>query len=432
MVIFLVVTPLIVYYALGYRLISLISKAEAIGVIIVETIPRKCDVVINGKVVGKSPQSVTNLLPGRTSVKIAKEGYQTWEKNIAVSPSKVTEIRDVRLWPNKIEPIMLLKDVDSFSLSPDRGLIAAITKDSRLLIVDDEGVELFTAVKLTDKISSLLWSPDSGALLAKGAKQGWLVDVSGVQLSVTSVSAAASWRQYAWDQRIPGRIFTINNQGDLEVMRVGSQAPEKIATDIVSFAVSSRRILAVDANSEIKIFNLQGLLIDTLKLENGAKIERIAVTPGGEMAVELIDGSLGVLSANDQLVKVADHVLKYGWSPDGQIIFAQTDDAALHIFNVSDERLMHIPVGQLRLVVRLSRPIRDAQWYAGGRHLIYQVDDEIVITEIDTRDHPVSYTVDATNFGDSLATVGAKGDSIFYLKNDGKTVALMKTSLVVE
>ena len=111
------------------------------------------------------------------------------------------------------------------------------------------------------------------------------------------------------------------------------------------------------------------------------------------------------------------------------MLLVQHDDTSLHIMNVYDERISYIPLLDLHLVTRLSRPIRNPQWFAGGRHLIYQVDDEIMITEIDTRDQPLTYLVDTTNLGDANITVGAQGDIVFYLKKTAQAYRLVQAIL---
>jgi hypothetical protein len=125
-------------------------------------------------------------------------------------------------------------------------------------------------------------------------------------------------------------------------------------------------------------------------------------------------------------------VAKIAWSPDEQLLLVQLDDTSLHVLNVFDERLGYLPLHELRLVTRLSRPIRNPQWFAGGRHLIYQVDDEILITEIDTRDHPLTYSVDTTNLGDANATVGLQGSIILYLKKTAESTRLTTAKLLAD
>ena len=101
----------------------------------------------------------------------------------------------------------------------------------------------------------------------------------------------------------------------------------------------------------------------------------------------------------------------------------------MYVYNVADERHGSIPIGQQQLVVRLSRPIHDIQWFAGGGHLIFQVDDELVLAEIDTRDHVRTYTLDSTNLGESQTEVGEEGRQLFYLKNNGGSTALVSLML---
>ena len=134
----------------------------------------------------------------------------------------------------------------------------------------------------------------------------------------------------------------------------------------------------------------------------------------------------------DTLLSITENIKHASFSPNGQLLLVQTDDVSLHVYNIADERLRHVPLRDLQLIVRLSRPVRDAQWFAGGQHLLYQVNDEIVITEIDTRDHPNSVTVDTTNLGQSLAAVGEEGESLYYLKHEAGRTNLVAAALIAQ
>src|SRR3990167_9456139 len=428
---FICISPLVVLYALGYRASNILANPSPVGVLIAESIPSRASVTINGQAYGHTPQSITNLSPGIFDLTVASAGYVPWHKHINISSGLVTEARDIRLFPSSQSITTLLSSVKTFSLSPHRRLIAALTADHKLHVIDEDGIAVIKPLAFPVLPDSLLWSPDSSSMLVVTSGQASLVSLTDQLATAVRLPQLDQAIQLAWDQRIPGRLYAITSGHSLIAYSVSNQSSQLIVANISSFATSSRQLYLVDDDNQIHIRTLQGGLIDSPFIKTDKIIEQLHVTPGGNIAIQFTDRSAAVLTDTGILLPVADSVTKLGWSPDELILLMQLDDNSLHIMNVYDDRISYIPLRDLHLVTRLSRPIRNPQWYAGGRHLIYQVDDEIMITEIDTRDQPATYSVDTTNLGDANITVGAQGTVVLYLKKTAQSNRLVQARLTV-
>lgn len=430
--VFLVVSPIMVFYALGYRFSANVKESKPVGVLIVESVPRRADVYINDQHVGKTPHSVANLSPETITLAVAKEGMVTWQKRIAIASGVVTEARDIRLFPETKNIRTMASNVNSFSLSPNRKLVAVTTNDNQFLVLDGDGIEIAKPITLTTIPERLLWSPDSSFIIFSTRNKVSVVDITKTPLLPSPVSKLDKTTKLTWDQRIPGRLHAITNENDLISYNLATSAIEVIASKVKFFTTSSRHIYVVDFENQLRVFNLQGVLVDSPYIAHEKDIKELHVTPGEQIVILFADNSLSYLTDEKELVPLAESVQRLGWSPDEQLLYLQTDDTSLHVINMRDERLSYVPLEQLHLVIRLSRPIRNPQWFAGGRHLIYQADDEVFITEIDTRDHPISYVVDSTNLGDSQITVGDQGNNVFYIKKTGQQSRLVSASLTVD
>jgi hypothetical protein len=223
----------------------------------------------------------------------------------------------------------------------------------------------------------------------------------------------------AWDPRIPGRLFTQNQAGTVGIHNVITQASATLATRAVDFGLSGRNVFITTSAGKINQYTLQGTLQRTLPVTITGTGSQLLVTPEGRIAV-LADKKLFILR-DDALVEIAATVLQAQWSPDGRTLMVQPEANALYIYNEADERSAAV-AQQLHLVTRLSREIKSPQWFAGGAHLLYQVEDEIRVIEIDTRDHAIEEIIDTTNLGEAHAMVGEDGETLFYLKRmDGQT-----------
>jgi WD40 repeat protein len=213
----------------------------------------------------------------------------------------------------------------------------------------------------------------------------------------------------------------LNNNNQLQAYQINDDTTDLLADNVTTFSTSSRHIYSVSSKNIINVSDLQGNLIKSISLASTSPIIKLYVTPSGNIAIQFKDNSLSFLEKDEELLPIAQDVVSTGWSPDGQLLYVQLHDTSLHVFNVMNEKLPYIPLQKLQLVTRLSRSIREPQWFAGGHHLLYQVDDEIIITEIDIRDHSINYTVDSTNTGNAQATVGEDGDKIFYIKKNNQS-----------
>ncbi len=432
-IVFMAVAPLVVFFAMGYRMDIEAENYLPVGVLSVETYPPKASLTVNGKSYKETPRYVSDLPPGQVSVSLRKDGYKSWFKELTIRPATVTNLRHVRLFPENLDTKELLGDVVTFSLSPSRRLLAAVTADGKLRVVDEDGVQVVPPVKVFPVPGKLLWSPGSGRVLLTSNRSVSVIDITDSWLRPRPLPALAGVEAVVWDPRVPGRVLALSAAGKLIAYNVATDNSLAIAENVRGFATSSRHIYTIGADGQrVNVLSLQGELLKTLRFPLEEIVDDLLITPGGEVAVWLADSSLAVLDEEKTVIPVTDKALRAGWSPSGQLLYVQTDHTSLHVFNASDKRLTYIPLGQLYLVTRLSRPIRSPQWFAGGHHLVYQVDDEIMITEIDTRDHPVTYQVDSTNLGDSLATVGRHGEAIYYLKRNQAKISLQAAALTVE
>jgi len=429
---FAIISPIMVLYALGYRLPEKQSSAKPVGVLIIESLPKRADVYIDDEYVGRTPHSEANL-PARTiSLAVAKEGLTTWQKTIAIKPGIVTETRDIRLFPDKKNLTTLASDIASFNLSPNRSLIAVVSRGNKLSILDEKGEQLAPSLSLLTPPSQMLWSPDSNFILFVINNQTFIVDITNTPLTPRPIPVLDRTTQITWDQRIPGRLHAITPDQNLISYNLATNSAEQVLSDVIQFATSSRYIYSVDSHNQLRVHNLQGSFIKALVVDEQQPIKELHITPGDEVALLFADQSLAYLDKNKALIPIAKSVLSFGWSPDEQLIYLQLDDTSLHVININDERLAHLPLRQAQLVTRLSRPISNPQWFAGGRHIIYQVNDELLVTEIDTRDCPATYQIDSTNLGSAHATVGAHGNVIFYLKKTGTHNRLVSANLTIE
>lgn len=430
---FIVIAPLVVLYAMGYRYGFDGGERDSVGVLLVDSIPKWADVYIEGELNGRTPQSIPNLTPGLINVRVEKKGYRTWQKNVHIRPGRATEVRSIRLFPDRLHVDEIVKDVQEFNLSPNRSLLAVLDSRKVLHVISDTGQQVVSGILLPEQPRQMQWSPDSSYILIEYPHSVYaVINVTRTDGGYQIIPELVNEELVVWDPRVPGRLFVLGSDLTISSFNLATRDRATLVEHVRIFAISARHIYAVNTNNVIGVYNLQGQFQRTIDVRLAKQVERLLVTPAGNIAIVFTDSSLVYLNEDEELVQVHKSVDLASWSPDGKMLLIKPVHNELYVYNAANERLAHIPLEELYLVVRFSRTISHPQWFAGGQHVLFQLDDEIVITEIDTRDMPASVTIDSTNTGDAQVTVGEDGEVIYYLKRNNGRSDLVATSLVAD
>ena len=116
---FFVLLAVILYYSFGYKYNLEDGKTVQVGAIIVKTEPEKSDIYINrelfkNNILGdlfSDYTKIENLNPETYNVKIEKNDYFSWEKNIGVQGGYITELKNIVLLKNNYESEVLLNGI---------------------------------------------------------------------------------------------------------------------------------------------------------------------------------------------------------------------------------------------------------------------------------------------------------------------------------
>jgi len=107
---YLVLCPLIIFYALGYIFTPKLEEGFAkTGLIRVETLPSGASVwIANKRFSEKTPATIRNLLAGDYDIRISLAGHRPWIRRITVEPGKAASFSHVLLVPRKLDPRPLI------------------------------------------------------------------------------------------------------------------------------------------------------------------------------------------------------------------------------------------------------------------------------------------------------------------------------------
>lgn len=422
---FAIIAPLIVLYAMGYR-------GELVGVAIIDAAPRKALVEVNGKPYGTLPRSIPNLLPGTVVVRVTKEGYTPWEKKIEIMPGAATELRSIQLLPSNMERDILIPHSTLFALSPTSGLLASVDEKKNLTIYDDTGVALTSPLPLPGNPSAISWSPNEAHLLITRTKQAYeIIDFERNALQMISASTLTGSAFATWDPTTTDRILYIDEKRSLIAYDIVTKTAEQIAQNINAYAISGRTLIL--QTIENTLVSKRNGSTETQLLASDTQQGAQKIIPGlnGSIALLLANNELALVTKQKQIHHIAFGVQKAAWSPDGTTLLIQTTDGALHTYVPEGANTRSAAPGELHLVARLSRPITHPQWLPDSNHILYGVDNNLIFSEIDSRDHAITTTIDTAYSASQNAAIESNGQSLLYIQKEKEPSSLVRSWLVV-
>lgn len=303
---FILATPIILLYSLGYSFDWQNKKLVLTGGLSLESIPKKADVYIDGEIEEKTPISVKRLLPKDYQIRIIKQGFHPWQKKIKIESKLVTEAKNILLIP----------------INPD----VEIVKEN---ISKDFSVKEFLSQEKSDNI---FYIQKSSYVLYKTNQDGFEQE----QISLTPLPA----QEY--------EIFVSDN----EEIAVLSENQELYLLDL-----------------ETKIFEQIGENVEIITFSNDNK-KILYATPSEIWVYYLKD-------INSQPNKKA---------------------------------------GEKELITRLGQKIKQVLWYDADEHIIFLVNQNIKITELDGRDE--RNTVDIIKADAKQITFHKKDKKLYFIEKE--------------
>ncbi|MDA1169400.1 MAG: PEGA domain-containing protein [bacterium] len=429
---FVIIAPLVILYAIGYRPQTSSPIPRSVGVILADASPNGAQVAINNIPLGTLPRSIPNIDPGTVSVEIMKDGYTSWKKQLEVKPTQATDIRSVHLLPSAFDTTILATNIAQFESSPNNLLIAVTTIKNTLAVYDDTGLMVIPEEKLFSRPTAISWSPDSSHILVTFPKNSYqLFSVTNGSLTKVPSKNLTGFTSIHWSPIAANAIYALDKNRSLVEYTTTTENIEIISKEVNIFTIASRTLYYQTFESKLGEMQLRSKDTRTLVKDTAKAIKKITATGDGLLALLFVDGELAIRASNGDYTTISTLTEDMSWSPDGQLLLVQTSPTELSIYNVENERLFSTPLKELHLITRLTQPITNARWFPDSLHILYESNGALLFSEIDTRDHPISQPIDDAKAPGHLV-FGDESKSIFYLQKNNKEINLVQTWLVTK
>ena len=429
---FVIIAPLVILYAIGYRPQASSGISRSVGVILADATPDHASISVNGTAYGTLPRSIPNIDPGMATIQITKEGYTAWEKQLEVKANQAMDIRSIQLLPSLFETTLVARNVTQFEPSPNNLLIAVTTNKNTLFVIDETGALIMREEKLGARATAISWSPDGSHILVTFPKNTYqLFRVNATSLVKIPSKEFTGFTTIHWSPTTANAIYALDKNRSLISYTVSTSSLEIVKKNINLFTVAGRTLYYQTFENELGALQLRSNGTRILAQDTGKALKKISVGSDDTVGLLFVNGELTIQNINGDSTTISPNAEDMSWSPDGKLLLVQTAPTELSIYNVANERLFAVPMGELHLITRLSGSIANPRWFPDSLHILFETNNSLVFSEIDTRDHPVSRVIDTAKATGHL-TFGDKSKSIFYMQSNNKKTNLVQTWLVTQ
>ena len=460
---FLIITPMVIFYAAGYKFDAGGISFQKTGSFILDSEPQGANIFINNKPQQnffkkifaneesyiKTPAKIKGLLPEEYDLKIELEGYWPWQKKLSIRPGTSTYAEDVYLFRNNLPVSILSGEIKNLKLSPDKNKIAALLEGRLVIIsVDDEEQIIFPIAEIGGDAENFSWAP-SGKKIIIG-KSVFKIDnlISGQEKIYEFENLNENMR---WDAESDDKIY-YSDKNSINMLALSTKSSKKIIEN-QNFTQLNKTI---DTIPDIKSFNgasstyLTGFIdylikgeylylvaknkdltnLNIFKIGSGQLVRSISM-PGSPNYhfINPQNDLLNIYDENHQILYLVDP-LSYLQSPLAETISnvkyaSWVDKNKLLYANDFEILLFDIASGKKTLLTRISKAITSVIWHPSNNYVLYSTDDSINTIELDEREsYNITEIIKLNKI--SFPQLNQKGGALYFYAVIGNQEGLYK------
>lgn len=327
-IIFLLATPPIIFYAMGYSFDWQKKVLVKTGGLYLKSSPANAKIILDSKDDKTTPRLISRLLPKTYKISITKDGYFAWEKNLEIKPQLVEEARNIILFPKNISPEKVATTslaIADFFLSPE------------------ENLKIAQAIDIASSTAGWLFYQDSLFLINSTNYIFYRVDLSGYireQISKEFLPEN-NYQIIAHDNQ----FMVIGQNGDLYLLNKNSAIFEKIASQIngAAFSGDGKKIIYWN-NNEIWINYLTEILIQPYKktgdkelvTRHSQKISQVIFYPNNEYLAYVIGDQIKIIELDGRDQR---NVIEFINAKNPQIYFSYQDN---YFYYLTEDQLFRV------------------------------------------------------------------------------------------
>jgi len=445
---FLVTAPSVIFYSQGYRIDFENKKIVKTGAFYFKVSPKGAEIFVGGKLKKKTDfffeaALIENLLPKKHLVEIKKPGYLPWKKSLEIKEEKVTEAKNIVLVPEDLGFEILEKNLKDFFFSPDEKKI--IFKEE--ILTEDEkkswSLKLYDLKEKTKShlieekeiskngafLSNLIWAPDGKRIILeteiKAEKKYFLLDLKESPVLLRALDFLEDIKSFSFQPTNQNILFSKKDLEEdfLALFEADTEGKisEPILEDVVTYKISGQNIFWISKDGFLQKSDLAG---KTQKLS----LEPLSLKKAFDYQIEVFNAYIflreekSLFLFNEKLgkfEKVDQNITDFEIAPDSKKVCFWSDNEIEILFLKEGEGQPEKETGEKLFLTRFSKKIGRSFWYT-SHYLIFNVNSEIKIIEIDDRDEIQIWNL--SNF---------ENPKIYFNQKDRKLYILSKENLFI-
>lgn len=437
---FLIITPLMILYANGYKL-SLDRKGLVkTGMFIIATKPEGAKIYIDNELqmdlidkylkrgnVITSPARIKNLLPGEYDVKVELDGYWPWQKKLTINPSTSTYAEDIVLFRKNLPLLMLGGEINDFLASPNQKY-ALIKSADETILLNLETEE--AAYKLDFTAKDVAWSPDSKLFSADNR----IFSIDQPRAIVELPKIITDLKRFKWGQngndlfyQTADGIFSLNlSTQKSEPVLSGEKSKSELFDNkaIVDFFIKDDNLYLISRAKD-------GLALYVISWQNGEYLRKIELPNSPAIAfTNKADRFLSLYDSKNKTSYLVDPLAYYPLKETINNINKATwiDENRLLYSNDFEIFIMDANSGKKTLLTRLSSAINEVFWHKSNNYVIFTSGHSINSLELDERDKRNTIELfSLDNVG--AAKLSSLGDTLYFSGKIGNQRGLYKLTI---
>lgn len=384
---FLVISPLLILYAAGFRYNFDKSRIEKVGLLYITTDPKNTTVSVDDQIYTTGRELVIkSLKPGEYEINISKEDYFSWQKTLEIFEGQSAFIRDLILFKNlEAQPYELFVKPTKLIFSHPQ---AQILQSEKFVFIYHKSNQEITEIELPEAtpLTELSLTTDASQLVAKQQQKWLLINTLDETLEDISQKVPLDSKRI---KVFPSGLVAVTEQAVWLLAQNDDTSPNQLLVNQPlpqDFIIGQDRSWLISTEPSKKRSFLYSLGENRTKPE---LITSLPYSPNYSIADDF-SGFLTIEDSDNQIVYLVDTkslpatveslfaIEKWSWSKDHrQLLTASEFEVTIHHFENGLKQ---------ELIVRLSSPIADAAWHPEENHVFYVTEDSLFLAERDERD----------------------------------------------
>jgi len=437
-ILFLTITPLIIFYAAGYKFNLRGIKIQKTGTFILDSKPQEAKIFLNNKVqqtffnkfffsknnIIKTPAKIKNLLPGEYNLKLELDGYWPWQKKLIIYPGTSTYAEDIVLFKKNLPALILQDKINGLKLSVNKNNLAILTDQEVILLNLTEEKQVKLPSASSSPTINCAWAPSDKKILlnhsiyqtdnpSKNINLNDYIktDIDNLKWDITSDD---NLYYQAQDNFIN---FTLSNKAN-KIILENQKFNDYLVKDNYLYLVSQ-----ASNSTNLNIFTLGASeLIRSISLPRSSEYEFI--NPAHQL-INLYDKKHQILYLIDPFAsfyspvrEIINNVKYANWVDNNRLIYANDFEIWFYEVNLNKKTLL----------TRISQGITNVFWHPSNNYIIYSTDKAINILELDQREK--RSIIELIKFDwIKWPLLNKKGDILYFYAKIGNQEGLYKLAI---